>query len=851
MRRFFLPFIFGAASALIAIPPSWAQDRAKEEQRDAMPVKSIGDITRTCRAYPGLFTLYQDTISGRTYALITSEHLHKEFIHFSYVADGVLDAGFFRGAYRGARIFMLDKYFGRINVVLQNTSYYFDSTNALSRAAGANINRPTLASLRIAGADASKNEWLVEADELFLTENLQQVKPSPDPNAKPGSRFDVGTLNKEKSRMLRIGNYPKNTDVTVEYVFENPYPVAEGHDAVTDPRVVNVVIQHSLIEVPQSSYKPRRDDPRIGYFTQQVTDMTSSDPAPWRDVINRWHLVKKDPAAAISEPVEPIVWWIENTTPRELRNAIREGVLSWNIAFEKAGFKNAVVVKEQPDDADWDAGDIRYNVLRWTSSPMPPFGGYGPSFVNPRTGQILGADIMLEYTYLTRRLHWEKAFETAGLFSAMQSSQKKHDDHYCEIGSCMQQAMLYGLHTLHANGVSKVEEDEFLRQALYRLVLHEVGHTFGLTHNFRASGLHTPAELADQSLTRRTGLTGSVMEYPANNMPADSSHRGHYFDYEPGPYDLWTIEYGYSAALPDAAAEENRLNALLARSTAPELAYGNDADDMRSPGKGIDPRSMIFDLSSDPVALSEQRIQQVQTILPKLKARYAVDGDSYQELRNAYLVVTSEQATALTVASRYIGGVYVDRALAGQPGAKQPFRPVPYDEQKRAMAVLARYGFAPDAFRAPEDLYTHLQMQRRGFSHFEGTEDPKLHERVLNIQTDLLNQLLHPVVLQRISDTELYGNRYTLAEVMTDLTNAVFVKSGDNTLSRNLQVEYVGRLAAMIAPGAKYHNAAQSMALYEINRIATQMKAIRAGDTASKAHRDYVLHIIEKALEAK
>ncbi len=845
MRRFLLPLVFGIAS-LAAAAPSAAQERNKDEQRETPPVKPIGDIARTCKVYPGLFTLYQDTVSGRTYALVTPGHLNREFIHFSYVADGVLDAGFFRGAYRGARIFKLERYFGRIHVVLQNTSYYFDSTNALSRAAGANINKPTLASLRIAGA--SNNEWLVEADDLFLTENLQQIKRSPDPNAKPGSRFDVGSLNKEKSRMLRIGNYPKNTDVTVEYVFENPYPVAEGHDAVTDPRVINVAIQHSLIEVPQSSYQPRRDDPRIGYFTQQITDMTTSEPVPWRDVINRWYLVKKDPGAAVSEPVEPIVWWIENTTPRELRNAIREGVLSWNVAFEKAGFRNAVVVKEQPDDADWDAGDIRYNVLRWTSSPVPPFGGYGPSFVNPRTGQILGADIMLEFTYLTRRLHWEKAFETAGLFGALQD---EHDEHFCEIGACMQHAAMFGLHTLHAEGVSKVEEEEFLRQALYRLVLHEVGHTLGLTHNFRASGLHTPAELTDQNLTRRTGLTGSVMEYPANNMPADSSRRGHYFDYAPGPYDMWAIEYGYSTALSDPAAEDARLNAILARSTAPELAYGNDADDMRSPGKGIDPRSMIFDLSSDPVVFAEQRIQQAQTIVPKLKTRYAVDGASYHELRNAYLVVTSEQATALNVTSRYIGGVYVDRALAGQPGARQPFTPVPYDEQKRAMTVLARYGFAPDAFRAPEDLYTHLQMQRRGFSHFEGTEDPKLHERILNIQKDLLSQLLHPVVLQRISDTELYGNRYTLAEVMTDLTNAVFVKSGDNTVSRNLQVEYVGRLAAMIAPGAKYHNAAQSMALYEINRIAAQMKAGRAGDTASKAHRDYVLYIVEKATETK
>jgi hypothetical protein len=127
-------------------------------------------------------------------------------------------------------------------------------------------------------------------------------------------------------------------------------------------------------------------------------------------LIHRWDLRKKDPNAAVSEPVEPIVWWIENSTPHEWRETIKNAVLEWNKAFEKAGFKNAVQVKIQPDDADWDAGDIRYNVLRWTSSPNPPFGGYGPSFVNPRTGQILGSDIMLEFVYHTNRVVLNRLF---------------------------------------------------------------------------------------------------------------------------------------------------------------------------------------------------------------------------------------------------------------------------------------------------------------------------------------------------------------------------------------------------------------------------------------------------------
>jgi hypothetical protein len=134
-----------------------------------------------------------------------------------------------------------------------------------------------------------------------------------------------------------------------------------------------VTLQHTFLEMPKNSYEPRFDDARIGYFRNKVTDLTSHSITPYRDLIQRWHLEKKNPSLEISEPVEPIIWWLENTTPDAYREAITQGVLAWNEAFEQAGFKNAIVVKNQPLDATWNAGDVRYNVIRWTSSPNPPF----------------------------------------------------------------------------------------------------------------------------------------------------------------------------------------------------------------------------------------------------------------------------------------------------------------------------------------------------------------------------------------------------------------------------------------------------------------------------------------------
>jgi hypothetical protein len=190
--------------------------------------------------------------------------------------------------------------------------------------------------------------------------------------------------------------------------------------------------------------KPRRDDQRIGYFAQQVNDMTATEAVAYKDVINRWRLEKKDPNAAMSEPVKPIVWWIEKTTPLEFRSVIKEAGLKWNLAFEKAGFINAVEIYEQHDTATWDAGDIAYNVLRWTSSPQPPFGGYGPSFVDPRTGEILGADIMLEYIFVTNRINQERLYEAQPASSEVVMHQHHDNMHMCDAAHHLHHTSLFG-----------------------------------------------------------------------------------------------------------------------------------------------------------------------------------------------------------------------------------------------------------------------------------------------------------------------------------------------------------------------------------------------------------------------
>lgn len=410
---------------------------------------------------------------------------------------------------------------------------------------------------------------------------------------------------------------------------------------------------------------------------------------------------------------------------------------------------------------------------------------------------------------------------------------------------------MFGVQALQAGNVSDIEVTTLIKESLYYLILHEVGHTLGLNHNMRSSQMWMPNDVQNRELTEAKGLTGSVMDYPAINLAAPGQKQGQYFTTKPGPYDKWAIEFGYSPALDDPAKMEK----VLARSTEPDLAFGNDADDMRSPGKAIDPRVMIGDMSGDAIAYADGRVKLVKETLAKLKEKFSKPGQSYHELRTAYLIATGEFANAMTVVSRYVGGIYVDRAFAGQPGGTQPFTPVKLEDQKRAIKLLSENLFAPSAFETPEGIYNHLQMQRRGFDFFSETEDPKIHERALNIQAGVLVHLLHPTVLVRLTDTRLYGNQYSSADLLNDLTKAIFeadVQGDVNTFRQNLQTDYTIRLTRIVGKEgvSNYDYQARAAALYQLKEIEKTLKAKGEGNAETKAHTQHVLFLIAQALKA-
>lgn len=833
----------------VAQAPQQMQPMQKADTtKPTLPKKAtVADKVKGNKKMEGLFTIYQDTATGTAQLYVKKSQLGKKFVYQSFSENGPNSVGLGRGNFRDNAVICFKKYFDRIEAQRMNTAYYYDKNNPVSKAE--DVNKPDAIFLAEKIIAEDSLGYLIAADGMFVGEKLDQIRPIFPPGIPPGLVFNLGSLNVAKSQYVKIRSYPNNTDVIVDLAYDNPAPFNAGGNDIADARFNRVRIQHTFIEVPENNgFKSRMDDPRVGFFTQEITDLTSIKPTPYHDVIHRWNLQKKDPGATLSEPVEPIVWWIENTTPYEYREIIKEAGEKWNEAFEKAGFKNAVVMKVQPDDATWDAGDVRYNVIRWVSSPYPSYGAYGPSFVNPVTGQILGADIMVEWYSGSFTPVYDEVFANPG-----GQLPEKFNPNACTMANELKAQYITGITALEANDAPESEIKEMHKQFLYYLVLHEMGHTMGLNHNMKASQMLSLEQLNNKSITRVKGLQGSVMDYPAINISLDKTKQGDYYTTKPGPYDLWAIEFGYTPTSNDVQEEAFRKK-VLSRSNESDLAFGNDADDMRSPGKAIDPHVNVNDMSSDAVGYAEDRFKLVNNIMPKLKDKYARQDGSYGELRARYGLLNSQRASMINAVSRYVGGVYVDRSFVGQNTSNKPLTPVPVAYQKKAMDVLTRYVFAPNAFDADKAIFPYLQSQRRGFDFFSTTEDYKITAVMNNLGTAPLAHILHPVTLQRITNSRLYGNDYSVMDVMNDLTKGIFdadMAGNVNVYRQYLQGAYVKNLTDIIGERSTYDEVSKAAARSSLKKIRTKLAAANGGNEETKAHRGNLIFMIDKSLAVK
>lgn len=819
--------------SLFGFKPS--KDAPPEDAAPKDDGKAFAEVVAEADTVAGLFTIYHDGKTDAAWLEIRPDQLGRDYLWSRTLESGAGGQGLYAGVPAGHMVVRFDKRGETIQVLRRNLMFRSEGGVGTGDMVERSVAESPQASLKIlAKAEPERGSWLVSLDDWLKEDQLRLGE-------RVGRSFDGDySLEAGQSWWTLLKSFPGNTEIGVMQTVATRKP-GGGWNLVEDPRSLRFIARHSLSELPESDFRPRPADARVGYF-QTGWRIWGDDSLedPMIRVANRWDLRKQDPAAAVSEPVEPIVFWLENTMPAQYRDPIRRGTELWNLAFEKAGFRNAIVVKEMPDDADWDPADIRYNTLRWISSSDPGFGAMGPSQVDPWTGEILNADILIEAD-MVRRVAWgwraniaplghrtgAAAFEEAGaelpeagagLLAALQDLGEAEAANWadpertmapCDVASALAASAASAASAGEQLALAGLLEPgdplpwPIVEQYLVSLAVHEVGHTLGLRHNFAASRMLSFEQLFDSTVTGETGLVASVMEYNGACVAIDPAKQGDWYTRTIGAYDFYAIEWGYTP-FEEVDAERAGLEAIAARSASdPALRYGTDEDayDVRGWGSAVDPTIRVFDLGSDEEAWVRHSLALASAQLAAAPETILKAGDDHALYRRAIERAFGGYWGALRPLASYVGGFHVSRQPWGQGEA--PLTPIPGAVQRRMLA-LALEGALDEKPWAPMESRLDLLGPGHGWSWSDrGVErlDVPLRERLAGQRAGLLADLYNPRRLERVVETAARTGQtdaMRLEELYDAVRESVWAAAPRRLEERDLQRTHAGLLIELL-----------------------------------------------------
>ncbi len=851
----------------------WKSALEKQAKKPAKgELKPFDELTKDKVIIEGLFTFYHDTTDNSMLMAIKPEQFGP--IYLCGETRSGSEGAVYDNASMGRSFPFYFKRVGKNLFILEkNLRVRADTSSTLYSAVERGISDHLYASTAIKSKPHdSTGAILIDPADLFIRD-AQHIGYFLGKVAKVGFSFD-----KKNSYFVQVKSFPENTEIDVKLHYKTSKPF--NATTMQNPYSMFHTYHFSLSTLPETDYVPRLADDRVGHFLTLYQDYTNLDEeTPYVRYIQRWHLKKKNPDARISEPVEPIVFWVENTVPPEYRDAVAEGIEFWNPAFERIGFRNAIVARQMPDTVDWDPADVRYNTVRWIVRPGAAY-AVGPSRANPFTGQIYDADVRVSSDFIRHMFINMEYFIQPVSFDG----QVSHDEdflwldsvnpspYFCNYGAESAQEAAFGLaYLLSATGNFANKDSltrEYVHAYLVELIAHEVGHTLGFRHNFKASTIYSLDQINNPDFTRSHGMVGTVMDYNPPNIAGPGKTQGEFYPSVPGPYDQWTVEYAYSDFGANTPEEElPMLRKIASRSSEHELAYGTDEDAFGYSAKSIDPMCNLFDMGDDPIAYYKHKIMLTTELWQNSLGEFEKPGEGYQKVLRAFQAGWRSYYESALYASKFIGGIYHNRHHVGDPGGKVPFQPVPASEQRRAMAFLRDNIFAANAFDLPADVLNKLQPER--FPDFNWSVykvaqiDYPLHARVLSVHNLALRMLYSPYVLGRlINNQERYKEgqeRYTMYDMFMDVRRAIWSEivtpENVNSFRRQLQLLHLNKVIAIyLSNPSSYPSDARTLASNDLDILEGAIKkavSSSAIDGMTRAHFKEVLRQVSAAKGAK